>query len=422
MATQASAEDRSATYREALASSEFRAVYFGSTLSSVGDYLSKAAVTALVFADTRSAALAAGAFAISYVPWVVGGPVLAAAVTRVPYRSAMIFCDVARFALIGCLAIPGTPVPMMFALLFAASMFDPPFQAARSALLPEILAGDSYVIGVTLQSMTTQAAQVVGYAAGGITAAFSAHAAIALNSATFAVSALFLVRGVRPRPVALDRAQRTSLLRETAAGFVAVFSNPVLRAIALVVFAAVAVSIIPEALGVVWAKHTGHDGFAQGLIMAANPAGYAIGGVVLVRALSPRRRQQLIPLFALVPAACLCVAFTDPPLAGVVVIAGLGGLAMAGVIAPANGLFVQVIAPEFRARAFGVMQGGLQIINGVAALTAGAVAQSVGLAPAVGTCGVIGLAALGIIALRWPDPDRIRAAIDHRAGPLAEAA
>ena len=96
MATQASAEDRSATYREALANSEFRAVYFGSTLSSVGDYLSKAAVTALVFADTRSAALAAGAFAISYVPWVVGGPVLAAAVTRVPYRSAMIFCDVAR--------------------------------------------------------------------------------------------------------------------------------------------------------------------------------------------------------------------------------------------------------------------------------------------------------------------------------------
>ncbi len=418
MADEAATEDRSASYREVLASAEFRTIFAGSTLSILGDYLAKAAVTALVFADTRSAALAAGAFAISFVPWAVGGPVLAAAASRFPYRSTMIVCDVIRGALIACLVFPGMPVAAMFALLFAASLFDPPFQAARSALLPEVLDGDAYVVGLSLYSSTAQATQVLGYAIGGTVAAFSAHSAIGIDAATFGVSALLLAYGVRHRPAPVDRSERTSLLRETGQGFVAVFSHPILRAIALAVFAGVALTVIPEALGVAWARHVGKSGLGQGLIMAANPFGYALGGLILVRAFPPRRRQRLIPVFALAPPLILCAAFSDPPLAGVLAIGALGGFTMAGVLAPGNGLFVQIIAPEFRARAFGVMQSGLQLINGVAALGAGALAQAIGIPAAVGLCGIGGALLIGVLALRWPGPDRVRAAIAARAATV----
>ena len=62
-------------------------------------------------------------------------------------------------------AIPDLPVPAMLVLLFAATLANPPSQAAQSALLPLILTGDRLVVGLSLNSSVGQAAQVVGYVA-----------------------------------------------------------------------------------------------------------------------------------------------------------------------------------------------------------------------------------------------------------------
>ena len=48
--------ERPATFHDVLASREFRAVYAASTLSWVGDYLARAAITALVYQNTGSVA------------------------------------------------------------------------------------------------------------------------------------------------------------------------------------------------------------------------------------------------------------------------------------------------------------------------------------------------------------------------------
>jgi MFS family permease len=110
-------------------------VFGANVLSWLGDYLAKAAITALVFDRTGSVALSAVAFAISFLPWLTGGPVLAALAERHQYRKVMVICDVLRAGLMALIAIPGMPVSVMLALLFATSLANPPFQAARSALL-----------------------------------------------------------------------------------------------------------------------------------------------------------------------------------------------------------------------------------------------------------------------------------------------
>ena len=56
---------RPATFRDVLASREYRAIYAASTLSWIGDSTARAAVTALVYQSTGSAAASAGAFALT---------------------------------------------------------------------------------------------------------------------------------------------------------------------------------------------------------------------------------------------------------------------------------------------------------------------------------------------------------------------
>ena len=82
--------ERPATFRDVLAVREFRSIYASSSLSWVGDYLARAAIAALVYDQTKSVAASAAAFAVSFAPWLLGGPVLASIAERYPYRTVMV--------------------------------------------------------------------------------------------------------------------------------------------------------------------------------------------------------------------------------------------------------------------------------------------------------------------------------------------
>lgn len=130
------AADRPATFGEVFADREFRAIFSASALSWCGDYLAKAAVTALVFTLSGSVALSAASFAVSYLPGLTAGPVLAALAERYPNRTVMVVCDVLRAGLISLVALPHMPVAAMLVLLFTTALLNPAFDASRSALTP----------------------------------------------------------------------------------------------------------------------------------------------------------------------------------------------------------------------------------------------------------------------------------------------
>jgi len=396
---------RPATFREVFAGTEFRAIYAASTLSWVGDYVARAAVTALVYQITNSVAASAAAFAISYAPWLLGGSVLVALAERYPYRSVMVVCDLGRMMIMAMVAIPGIPLPGVLALLFACALLAPPFDAARSATLPAVLAGDRYVVGVAALGTIAQPAQVAGYLLGAALAAHQPRAALLINAGTFAVSALVVRLGVRQRLPALGAERRSDLLHETADGFRLVFRTPTLRALVMIVYGASLFAVLPEGLGAVWAAQVANPasrGLAQGMIMAGAPLGYILGALTVSRLVPPDLRKRLIRPLAVATPVLLIPCLADPP-AGVVALLACGcGFALGGLVPVANGLFVQALPAEYRARAFGVVQGGLHLLQGAAVLVAGALAQLYRLPLVVGAWCVGGLCLMAGLSLALP--------------------
>ncbi|MFC4146884.1 MFS transporter [Micromonospora mangrovi] len=411
------AREGPATFREVFAQVEYRAVFAASTLSWIGDYIAKAAVTVLVYRETDSVALSAAAFAVSYLPWLVGGPLLATLAERHRYRSVMVTCDLLRMALMLLVAIPGNPPWLILALLFAATLANPPSQAARSALMPLILAGDRLVVGLSINASVGQAAQVVGYLVGATIAVVSPTLALLINAATFGASALLVRFGLRNRPPVMSPAHRSHLLRETGQGFQIVFGRPVLRAIAVLVFSAMLFSIVPEGLAAAWAAERAGDGVdtgvAQAVIMAANPVGFILGGLLVGRALSPDRRLALMRPLAVLAPLVLVPALLDPPPLVVAVLAAICGFAVAGLLPMANGLFVRALPDGYRARAFGVMASGMQIIQGLAVLVTGLLAERFRIPLVVGMWSAAGVGLMLLATLTWPSRESVQAAVDQ---------
>ncbi|WCN80413.1 MFS transporter [Micromonospora sp. LH3U1] len=413
-----------ATFREVFAQHEFRAVLVAGALSWVGDYVAKAAVTLLVYQQTRSVALSAAAFAVSFLPWLLGGPVLAALAERYPFRRVMVACDVIRMVLMLLIAIPNLPYQAVLVLIFAATLANPPSQAAKSALIPQLLTGDRLVLGLSLNSSVGQAAQVVGYVSGAAVAAISPEMALLFNAATFGLSALLVRLGVRDRPAMLNPEHRSHLLRETYQGFTIVFRTPVLRAIAVLVFSAMLFSVVPEGLAAAWANEGGRGdmsaGTAQAVIMVANPVGFILGGLLVSRLFGPARRLRLMRPLAVIAPLVLVPALLDPPPLVVALLAGLCGFAVAGMLPMANGLFVQALPNGFRARAFGVMATGVQVIQGLAVLVTGLLAERIPIPVVVGVWSAAGVVLMAVATLRWPDRQTVDDAIAAASAANAE--
>ncbi|GIG60992.1 MFS transporter [Longispora fulva] len=410
-ATESEVPARRATYRQVFAEAEFRGIFSAAALSWFGDYVARAAITALVFQLTHSPLTSAAAFALSYLPWLAGGPVLAALADRYPYRRVMIICDLARMVLVGVVALPQTPIWLIFVLLFATAMLSPPFEAARSALMPQVLSGERYVLAIGVQSSSLQAFQILGYVTGGLLASINANIALGLNAATFGCSAILLGLMVRRRPSATAQGTPRHILRETGEGISIVFGRPVLRAIALVVLAGLTFIAVPEGLAAGWAAVLNPDGRSQGLIMAAAPVGLALGGIVLPRAMSSEtRRRALRPLVILAPLA-LVPALLDPPLPVVLGMVALAGFMFGGFNPLANALFVQSLPASHRARAFGVMAAGMQLTQGAALLVAGSLTQIARVPYVIGAWCAGGALLMVVASAAWPAPDVIDAAI-----------
>jgi MFS family permease len=413
---------RPATFREVFSGREYRAVFSATALSWLGDYIARAAITVIVFQQTESVALSAAAFAISYLPWLIGGPLLATVADRYPYRTVMVVCDLLRAGLISLVALPFMPVWAMLSLLFLTTLATPPAQAARSALMPLILAGDRLVVGLSINNSTSQAAQVIGYSTGAGLAAFSPRSAIVLDAVTFLASAALIRFGVRQRPAALARAERTHLVRETAEGFRLVFGTTVLRSIAIIVLSAGMFAIVPEGLAAAWAQQSGgsdgRQGLYQALIMAAGPIGLVIGGLTMTRLVPPRTRRKLVRIFAVLAPLVLVPALLNPPPPVVALLAGLCGVAAAGLLPVTNGLFVQALPHAFRARANGVMATGMQLVQGGAVLVTGLLAQHSTIPRVVGWWSIAGVLLMLVVSASWPSAEQIDDAIAAAARTL----
>ncbi|MEV4185103.1 MFS transporter [Streptosporangium canum] len=397
--------ERQATYGEVIAIREFRALWIGQALSLLGDQLSRVALSVLVFQRTESPLATASVYALTYLPPIIGGPLLAGLADRYARRRIMIFCDLLRAVLVALMAIPGTSFTVLCALVFCVVLLSAPFSAARAALLPELLKGDRYVAGSALQNMTNQGAQMLGFALGGaLIMGMGPYRALALDAFTFLASALILVSGVRrrPAPLATDT-DRPSMWTMTRAGSRLVFGDPRLRT--LVLFAWLCgFYVLPEGIATPYADVLAADrqqvSLVAGLLMGSMPTGTVVGAFLFSRYVNPSKRLRAMGWMAMLTCAPLILCALEPPLAVVLVLWFVSGIGGAYQLA-ANAAFVQCVPAERRGLAFGLVQSGLLASQGVGILIGGAAADVLNPAHVVAMAGAAGLSVAAALAVLW---------------------
>ncbi|PRY51337.1 putative MFS family arabinose efflux permease [Geodermatophilus tzadiensis] len=396
-------DPRPATFREVFAVREFRPLFGTYTLSTIGDELARVALTVLVYQRTESPLLAALTFAMSFLPWAVGGPLLSTVADRFPRHRVLIASDVARAVLVAGMAVPGTPLPVLLVLLLLVSLLAPPFESARSALMADVLEGERYAVATSLTNVSLQVAQVVGFVvAGGLVTVLSPSVVLLLDAATFVVSAVWLTATLERRPTpAGEAAEPASVWQDTAEGLRLIGRNPRLLAIIGLLWTGTMFANAAEGIAVPLTDSLGEGAAQLGVLLAANPLGVTIGGLVVARVLGTARSERLMPVLVAASLAPLLLAGLVAVAAGpgrgayalVVALLFVAGLGASWSI-PLNVAFVQAVPSAYRGRAFGVAVSGLYGVQGLGALSAGLAAERVPPGAVVALAGGLGLLAV----------------------------
>jgi hypothetical protein len=399
--------DARVTFADVLRVGEFRALWIADAQSSSGDQLARVALSVLVFERTGSASVTALVYALTFAPAIVGGALLGGLADRLPRRTLMVACDLLRAALLGAMASPGLSVPAIAVLLVLAVLVGQPFAAAQAALLPEILAGDRYVVGSGLRMLTGQLAQLVGFAGGGIAiAAIGPRAGLAVDAVTFAVSALLIRWFVADRPPTADRPARSGLGAATRSVFsVAVLLGRDRRLLTLLGLGWLAAfHVVPEGIAPAYAAGLGGGAAAIGLLMAAAPAGTVLGVFLFVRLPVPWRVRLLGPL-AIATSVPLIACAARPNLVASVLLWSLVGLFSAYQVQAATS-FVRSSPVRHRGQLIGLATSGLIAMQGLGVMTFGLVADWVGASAAVAIAGIAAALLSLPLAASWSQVTR----------------
>jgi MFS family permease len=380
---------------------EFRGLWSAQALSYTGDQVAQVAIAVLVYGKTGSVFLTTLAYALTYIPPIVGGPLLSGLADLFPRHRVMITLDLIRGGLVAVMALPQMPFAGLCALLFGTVMLGPPFSAARSALLPDILPPEEFLTGSAIGNVTFQISQIAGFVLGaGAVAALGPNGALALDALSFCLSAAVVARWVEPRPApARDTEPQPSMLALTREGAVLVFSDRTLRT--LVFFGWLAgFAVVPEGLAAPYARALGGGPLTVGLLMAAMPAGTLVGAFAIGHLARPSDRMRPMGWLAMLSCAPLILSLLHPPFWLVLalwVLAGAGGAYQLAAAAA----FIRALPRSGRARAFGIAQSGLLAAQGLGILAGGALAQRVGAQAAVALAGTLGLILAGALATGW---------------------
>jgi hypothetical protein len=392
---------RSPSFRDVFAHREFRVLWASYVLSATGDRLALVALTLLVYGRSRSPLLAAVTFAAGFVPYLFGSMLLSGLADRLPRRTVMVGCDLARLVLVAAMLWPGAPLAALITLLYAVTLLQPPFDAARSAIVRDMTDSGLYPLAAAVLQSTARVVVVAGSAAGGLlTAMLGARPALAADAATFAASALLIQAGIRARQAAAaGPGGLAGPLAQLTAGARLVFGDPALRTLMCLGWLA-AFYEIPEGIAAPYAGSLGGGPVAAGLLIAASQLGAAVTTPLFTRAAGPLTRLRWMGPMAALTCGILLLALGRPGLGASMAVFAVSNMFAMYQIA-ANTAFVERLPNRHRGQAFGLANAGLVVGQGAAFAVAGAAATLVPPSVIVAAGGGLGAVIACGLALKW---------------------
>jgi MFS family permease len=185
--------------RHEVRSPNFAFFWLAQVISRFGDPITLVALTFVTYRQTHSALLTAVAVVIATIPNAVFGFFGGAVADAMGHRRAMLWCDIVRAALIATIPVLlalGAPLAAIFVVVLLAGVCGAVFGPARIAIIPSLLAPDRLAAGNSLVAASDRAVEIGGALAGGVLVATAGENAFFVDAATFAISALLLLRVV----------------------------------------------------------------------------------------------------------------------------------------------------------------------------------------------------------------------------------
>jgi MFS family permease len=274
---------------------KFARLWTASTTSALGSGVATVAAPLFVATRTTDPVVISGAFAISWLPWLLFALPGGVLVDRVDRRKLMIVLDVFRVLAVGLLAVAMAMnlanVGLLYVVLFLINSGEIVFRSASQAMVPAVAPSARLERANGWLFGGTQLMQ--GMVAGPLGAFLFVVAACLpffLNAATYAISALMLALIGGSYRMAKTRESR-SFHGEIAEGFRWLMSQRLLRTMAILIGLLNLTLTAATAMLVLLAKERLHLGaVGYGLLFTAVAAGGVLGSLAgdhLIRRLTP---------------------------------------------------------------------------------------------------------------------------------------
>jgi dTMP kinase len=379
----------------------FRRLWIALSLSSLGDWLSIVALTALAPSLAAGGPAAKGSAVVgvwlaTLLPAVLFGPLAGALADRLDRRMTMIVGDVIRGLLF--LSIPLFPhLTWIYIAKFLAGVASQFWNPATAASVPNLVPKDKLERANQLSLLTTYGTAPLAFGLFSVLALVSEgisrvtplfHAsnvdlALYFNAASYFISALtvYFIREI-PQRHASGKISVPSTLRSIWEGWRFIGETPVVRGLVVGMVGAFAAAGVVVGLGYTYITYTLHGGSAGwGLVFAAIFVGMALGMVVGPRVFGNFSRRRLFGLSIAAAAVPLALIGLVPVLGAVVLFVVLLG-ALSGIAYSTGFTIVGLeVDDDTRGRVFAFFQSSIQVIL-ITVITV-SLAASVGLTLAI---------------------------------------
>ena len=360
----------------------FRRLWIALSLSSLGDWLSIVALTALAPSLASGGAVAKGSavggvWLATLLPALLFGPLAGALADRMDRRTMMIAGDVIRGLLF--LSIPIFPnLTWIYVAKFLAGVTTQFWAPATSASVPNLVPPDKLERANQLSILSTYGSaplaagvfSVLALVSDGISRvtplfhASNVDLALYFNAATYFISALtvYFIREI-PKRNDCEKISAPSTAKSIWEGWRFISQTPVVRGLVIGMVGAFAAAGVVIGLGYFYVTFTLHGGSAGwGLVFAAIFVGMALGMVVGSKVLGSLSRRRLFGITITAAAVPLALIGLVPNLGAVVLFVVLLG-ALSGVAYSTGFTIVGLeVDDATRGRVFAFFQSSIQII------------------------------------------------------------
>lgn len=388
-------DSRPVTFRDVFAVAEFRVLFGGYSVFMIGETVKMLALSVLIYERTGSGLLAALAYVTGFLPHAVGGVFLLALADRWPARRLIVGYDLFRLAMVVVLALGVLSPAAMLGLVAVVGLLAPVSSAARSALLPEILHGDAYVLGRSVLTVAAGGTQVAGFALGGLLLGLvGPYGALWLTAATCLLAALLTRVGLPSRAPRVGTATGNAVGETWRVNRILLADRRV-RGLLLAQWIPGSLLVGAEGVIVPYAAQL-EPAASAGLLLMAAAFGMLLGDLLVGRFVGPARREALTPWLALLLGVPLLAFLAQPgqrPAAVLLTVATAGFAYQLGLARR----FLDAVPEARRGQAFGLLGTGLMAVQGLAAAAGGALSEVVAPGTVMALAGVASLVATVVL-------------------------